>query len=138
MKTCRVCGKTANTKQELSEFVSNNRSPLGKANICKECKRAETNKEYHDNPKKRIEQNKQYRQTKKIRAIEYKGNKCENCGIKYDGTNACIFDFHHLDPNEKDFSPASYRHKSWDAFKTEIDKCSLLCSNCHRLTHHSY
>jgi hypothetical protein len=137
MKTCRVCGLTANTDIDLNNFVSNKRSPLGKANICKACKRAETKKEYHNDPQKRIAQNKCFRQTKKVKGILDKGGKCSKCGIEYNGENACIFDFHHTDPSQKDFSPSSFRHKSWEQFKTEIDKCDLLCANCHRLEHNS-
>lgn len=137
MRKCRVCGLEAHTEKDLENFVSNKRSPHGKSNICLTCKRAETKKEYYDNPNKRINQNKEFRQTKKVRGILDKGGKCAKCTIEYDGNNACIFDFHHTDPTQKDFSPSSFRHKSWDAFKNEIDKCILLCSNCHRLEHHS-
>jgi hypothetical protein len=69
----------------------------------------------------------------KLKAIEYKGGKCEHCGY-----NKCpsVFDFHHLDPNKKDFAISSNGHsRSWDRVKKELDKCILLCSNCHRELH---
>lgn len=69
----------------------------------------------------------------KLKAIEYKGSKCQKCGY-----NRCVdaFDFHHLDPNEKEFSPSRYGHcRSWERVKKELDKCILLCANCHRETH---
>lgn len=138
MRKCRVCGITADTEKDLDLFVSNKNSPFGKANICKRCKREETKQEYKHNPNKRIEQQKTHRQTKKIKAIVYKGGECVRCGIKYNGTNACIFDFHHTDPKQKDFSPSNNRHRPWSVYKEEVDKCILLCSNCHRLEHHSY
>ena len=66
-------------------------------------------------------------------SVEYKGNKCEECGY-----NKCIaaLEFHHKNPAEKDFSISDKNvQTSWLLFKKELDKCSLLCSNCHREKH---
>jgi hypothetical protein len=73
------------------------------------------------------------RQKNKIKAVEYKGGKCEICGY-----NKCIaaLSFHHRNPNEKDFQ-ISKTTKSWIKIKDEIDKCMLLCSNCHSELHYS-
>jgi len=65
--------------------------------------------------------------------VDYKGEKCQCCGYdKYIGA----LEFHHIDPNEKDFS-LSHRGYcySWDKVKKELDKCILVCSNCHREIH---
>ena len=63
--------------------------------------------------------------------IEYKGGKCELCGY-----NKCdsALQFHHKDPTEKDFS-ISGRSLSFDRLKEEVDKCMLVCSNCHAEIH---
>jgi hypothetical protein len=69
----------------------------------------------------------------KIQAVEYKGGKCEKCGY-----NKCIgaLEFHHKDPNAKDFGIASKGYtRSWEKVKKELDKCILVCSNCHREIH---
>lgn len=66
-------------------------------------------------------------------AIEYKGGKCKLCG--YD---RCIeaLEFHHIDPSKKDFSISSRGHaRSWKRVKEELDKCIMLCANCHREIH---
>lgn len=72
-----------------------------------------------------------WRKRKKIELVEYKGGKCEKCGY-----SKCIdaLDFHHVDPNEKDFTIGG---KSWsfDRLKNEVDKCILVCANCHREIH---
>lgn len=41
------------------------------------------------------------------------------------------------DPNEKDFSISFLmsRGKSWENILTELDKCDLVCANCHREIH---
>lgn len=66
-------------------------------------------------------------------AVEYKGGKCQNCGYdKYYGA----LDFHHLDESKKEFAISQYGHsRSWERVKKELDKCIMLCSNCHREVH---
>lgn len=75
---------------------------------------------------------KDYRKRQKEKAVEYKGGKCEKCGY-----NKCItaLEFHHKDPDEKEFSFSKYANNSWDKVQPELDKCALLCANCHREEH---
>lgn len=67
-------------------------------------------------------------------AIEYKGSSCMDCGLVYNN-NHYIFDFHHLDPSLKEKDWNQLRLTSWDKIKIELDKCDLLCGNCHRTRH---
>lgn len=66
----------------------------------------------------------------KTLAIEYKGGKCQICGYKkYPGA----LDLHHINPNKKDFGIADKGYtRSWKIIKAELDKCILVCANCHR------
>lgn len=75
----------------------------------------------------------EWRRKKKIKAIEHKGGKCQviNCG--YD-KSVYSLSFHHINPEEKDFEIAS-SNKSWDFIKSELDKCILVCNNCHAEIH---
>ena len=72
----------------------------------------------------------------KQKCVDYKGGKCIKCG--YNKCNAAL-DFHHLEPEHKDFSISHFNRRSWDENKeliiSELDKCILLCSNCHRELH---
>lgn len=69
----------------------------------------------------------------KEKLVEYKGGKCEICG--YD---KCItaLEFHHLDPNEKEFTIGHNGVLSLEKCKKEADKCILVCANCHRELHY--
>lgn len=69
----------------------------------------------------------------KQKAIDYKGGKCICCNYnRYNGA----LEFHHLNPEEKDFSiGAKGATKSWDKIKLELDKCVLVCSVCHKEIH---
>jgi predicted HNH restriction endonuclease len=72
---------------------------------------------------------------KKIRdqAVTHMGGRCRICG--YDRCPAAL-EFHHLDPARKDFSISSDGStRSWDRVKKEIEKCILVCANCHREVH---
>jgi hypothetical protein len=72
----------------------------------------------------------------KVQFIYEKGGCCERCGLKYDGTNGVVFQFHHR--GNKLFSlssGAAYSH-SLQKVRDEVDKCDLLCGNCHALHHH--
>jgi len=65
--------------------------------------------------------------------LEYKGGKCENCG--YNKCRAAL-EFHHLDVNKKEFSIGQSRLKRvTQQTLDELDKCQLLCANCHREAH---
>lgn len=75
---------------------------------------------------------KQYK-IRKLMAIEYKGGKCQKCG--YDKCPAAM-EFHHRNPDNKEFDWTKIRRKKWEMVLTELDKCDLLCANCHRETHY--
>lgn len=72
---------------------------------------------------------------KKLRemALEYGGGKCILCG--YNRSRRAMV-FHHLDPTKKDFG-LSVRGltRSWEKMLAELEKCVLLCANCHAEVH---
>lgn len=66
-------------------------------------------------------------------AVAYKGGKCQVCGY-----NKCVgaLEFHHINSEEKDFGVSAKGYtRSWDKVREEIDKCVLVCANCHREIH---
>jgi hypothetical protein len=67
----------------------------------------------------------------KLKAIEYKGGKCQVCGY---AKSAASLTFHHRDPSQKDFA-ISGRVVGWSKMQPELDKCDLLCANCHSEEH---
>ncbi len=89
-------------------------------------------KPYYKCKKCTTEAVKKRRYVLKQMAVEYKGGKCEKCGYnKYIGA----LEFHH-ENGEKEFGIGAKGYtRSWEKVKEEIDKCKLLCSNCHREEH---
>jgi len=65
-------------------------------------------------------------------AVKYKGGKCKKCGYnKYMGA----LEFHHKDPLIKDANFQKLRKRKWEEYRAELDKCELLCANCHAEVH---
>lgn len=111
-KICPVCKKD----KSISDFYLR-RNKTGAHSYCIKC----NNKECQ----KRVERYKK-------EAVEYKGGKCKNCGYNiYSGA----LEFHHIDPTQKDFKISKFRNVN-GIVKSELDKCILLCSNCHKEEHH--
>jgi len=110
MKKCSSCQQI---KPE-SEFYSKGKS--GRTNsLCKSC--------FND-----------YCQTRwierKKKAIEYLGGKCSRCGYN---DHYAAMQFHHVE--KKDFAWNKLRLLNWERTKEELDKCVLLCANCHAIIH---
>lgn len=66
------------------------------------------------------------------KCAEYKGGKCLVCGY-----SKCLraLHFHHLIPSEKLFGIAGSHCRGWATNCKEMDKCVLICSNCHSEVH---
>ena len=83
--------------------------------------------------KKRKQQNqlKDKRQHFVLEEMQRRGGKCAKCGF----SDIRALDWHHLDPNEKvnSISEMVRDRVSMDKLQAELDKCELICANCHRI-----
>lgn len=70
----------------------------------------------------------------KLKAVEYLGGECMDCGQTFQDFPS-VFDFHHRDPSTKVRKPSAFFGGKWEKIVVELDKCDLLCSNCHRIRH---
>lgn len=113
MKICSKCGDT----KKLTEFYKNG-STLH--SWCKTCNKENTITRQRNLKKK---------------CVEYLGGKCASCKGVY---HPAVYDFHHKDPDKKDFSLSKRSTTNFQNIVKELDKCLLLCSNCHRIEHASY
>lgn len=128
MKICNKC----KIERNLDDY--NIRSSTKKLNtICKFCEREYKLKHYYNNKESHfIRNNKTNKKLKQI-VLEYKlNNSCKVCNE----THPACLDFHHLDPKLKTKEIGVIM--KWGSSKKlleEIDKCIILCSNCHRKLH---
>ena len=72
-------------------------------------------------------------QSLKEKAVEYMGGCCITCGY-----NRCLaaLQFHHINPYEKEFNISDKNR--WVDIVDELEKCVLLCANCHVEAHADY
>lgn len=77
-----------------------------------------------------------WRKRFKRKLISAMGGKCQCCG--YDRCDEAL-EFHHIDPVLKEFTFASIRAnpKKLESIIPELEKCILVCSNCHKEIHSS-
>lgn len=115
VKICEICSE---------RFDSNSKSRI----YCYDCSGDSTRLDNET----RKHQKTILRRSMKIQAIKLLGGKCSKCG--YD---KCIdaLEFHHENPQEKEFKLGSGNTMSWKEYKNEALKCKLLCSNCHKEIH---
>jgi DNA replicative helicase MCM subunit Mcm2 (Cdc46/Mcm family) len=73
----------------------------------------------------------EYQRNMKQKCVEYGGGQCKICDYK---KHIGSLEFHHINPSVKEFR-ISGNNKSWEEIKPELDKCVLVCSNCHKEIH---
>lgn len=119
-KTCKMCG-IEKPRDEFYKLTGKQYKAHWdcRDSYCKPCKSKSVNLK---------------RQTIKLEAVAYLGGVCNDCGLE--SPHGCVYDFHHLDPTKKDFSFSSVPFKPLNKIKDELDKCVLLCANCHRIRHY--
>lgn len=158
IRICKYCKKTFTRKNNENKIFckfciklshsTRNGYETEKTRFCSFCKEHKMKTNFHI--KKYIDNKKIYHSyckkcfskycnnrwvKKKLKAIEYKGGKCLDCKQQYPYQ---VYDFHHLDPNKKEFNWDKLRLRSFEHIKKELEKCVLLCSNCHRIRHIKY
>lgn len=129
MKT-KICTK-CNLEKPIEEFNNNQCKTDGKQSECKQCHRLLCNKYYQNNKQ-------QYRNRSKVHRLKIyqivnniKKSGCCKCGEK---DIACL-DFHHINNKIKSIS-SLIANENLDLINKEIQKCIILCANCHRKLHY--
>lgn len=132
MKRCYKC----DTKKQLSEFSINENKSDGLNSECKECQKKYFADYYAKNKEKHCDRVKRVISGKKATIAKYKIDKgCNRCGYN---KHWAALQFHHTNPNEKDFNIAVSMSLPLDVLFKEINKCEVLCANCHAIEHSSH
>jgi hypothetical protein len=129
-KTCTKC----NQIKSIKDFTRRKSSKDNYHSRCKTCTRKDTQQHYKQNKSYYLAKNK--RQKAKLCSWfkNYKVTlKCNQC----DESHISCLSFHHIDPSKKEINVATAVARTWSKEKiiSEIEKCIILCENCHRKLH---
>ena len=96
-----------------------------------EKRKAYQQKWHSENKRPKSEQTSWLKRKKMV--ADAKDKPCAYCNVKYD---PCVMDLHHIDPLVKDNQVSHLmKSSSYGKLQEEIDKCVVLCANCHRMLH---
>lgn len=126
MKTCNKC------KRNLDE---SNFSKKGKGlqSVCKACHKEYRDAHYQRNKDKYIQKTKERAAQYQEDYIKYKKTlSCNSCGE----SRYWLLEFHHTDSSKEFNISTKSSSMPLDTLKKEIDKCEVLCANCHRDRHY--
>lgn len=130
-KQCSTCKEN----KPLSEYHTNKCKPDGLHNYCKVCWKSYRRKHYLENKQKYIDKSKRWRHERRDSLAALKKTlSCAHC----EENHPAVLEFHHEDPKKKEGS-ISKLALEWadERLRKELDKCTVLCANCHRKLHYS-
>lgn len=131
-KICSKCKK----EKPITEFNTRKRkTKISLQSNCISCNKEYAKQHYNDNKVLYIKRKEITKKALKDWFVDYKSTlKCEICGY-----NKCIeaLDFHHINVDEKDFAISVMINSQMNKTNiiNEINKCMILCANCHREIH---
>lgn len=127
-KTCNACG----VLKHVSDFHPNKTCTLGVVKTCRTCSSARVANWYSKNRDRRQSLANSRNQRMKQLAVDRFGNKCADCMQEYPNY---VYQFHHIDPNVKEGNPSAFMTGTLAKMWKELDKCVMLCANCHIIRH---
>lgn len=120
-RVCRICERDLDVSEFHTSRIDGRIDLRYKNSYCKKCQAHKA---------------KSSRQLFKMDCVKYKGGKCEVCG--YDKCVAAL-EFHHRNKMDKEFQISRCsKYSLTEQIKAELDKCQIVCSNCHKEIHYSY
>jgi len=125
MKICSSCNK----EQPLENFSLRNKNTEIRNTWCKNCNKKYNKEHYQKNKIKYLEKSKSYEKNNRKYMYDYlKNHPCEECGE----TRIAALQFDHIEIKNKSFTIGHYGRKTGIVkLKEEIEKCRILCANCH-------
>lgn len=128
-KVCNYCLK----EKPLVDFHKNKQCSYGRTGTCKVCLANKRSVWYNSNRARRQEEANNRNRQRKAYIVEHFGGICFDCQQQYP---QYVYEFHHLDPTQKDVNPSKALSWREDRMWKELDKCIMLCSNCHKIRHY--
>ena len=131
MKQCNKCKQI----KDLSDFFKNKSKKDGYQGHCKVCSNNAAKKTYKINSSSRLKTDLRNKNRRKyMQGIINSIKEGTFCSICNESDISCL-DFHHLNSNIKEIAPTNLVNYGLESLIKELNKCIVLCSNCHRKLH---
>lgn len=124
----RACSRCKASKP-IEEFNFRNRSAGLRHIYCRECGKQYTQNHYKRNKRQYIERSLRANAKRRDYLHQMKSRPCADCGVQYP---YYVMDFDHREGEEKEFEMNRVSYVTMRAIKREIEKCDVVCANCHR------
>jgi hypothetical protein len=128
-KICTQCKK----EKAITEYRRDRLRTDGRNSACKVCMRSLQSKRYKElYSQTRATRDKALRDENRKKLDEIK----RFCGCSCcDEKELVCLEFHHRNSSQKDFTIGQNTHRTWNYIESEISKCTIVCSNCHKKIH---
>jgi hypothetical protein len=129
-RRCGGCGKL----KALSEFAWQRKRRRQRDNLCRSCRSAYKRRHYLANKKRYVDQARARKQVLRLKRTRYllryfAIHPCVDCGE----SDPVVLEFDHLEGDSKSFDIGhSLPYRNWRSILEEIEKCEVVCANCHR------
>ncbi len=124
----RLCSKCKVTKP-IEEFNFRFRATGVRLPYCRECGKELTRDHYQRNKRQYIARSIRAKERRREYLRQAKSRPCVDCDVQYP---YYVMDFDHREGEEKLFELNRVNRLTMRAIKQEIEKCDVVCSNCHR------
>lgn len=130
---------TCKEEKSADDFPWRNQAKGQKQNFCKECKKVYNKTWYLKNKEKHLvtvsKNNQRYRPAIRKLIRETKNVPCMDCGISYP---YYVMDFDHREDKKYTVGRLAGSFYSLETIRREMDKCDVVCANCHRIRTHKH
>lgn len=125
-KTCSKC----KVSKPTGEFNFRHKATKTRLSYCKECGKILTRSHYRNNKRQYLDRNARSYLKRRELVREMKSHACADCGLQYP---YYVMDFDHREGEVKEYELNRIDRMSMKALLREIEKCDVVCSNCHRV-----
>lgn len=125
-KTCSKC----KASKSISEFNFKHTASGLRQSYCKECGKGLTRNHYRNNKRQYLDRNVRSYMKRRELVRQMKSRACADCGIQYP---FYVMDFDHREGESKEYELNRIDRMTTWAILSEIKKCDVVCSNCHRV-----
>lgn len=124
-KTCSKC----KTSKPLIEFNFRYRASGIRHSYCKDCGKGLTRSHYRNHKRQYLKRNARSYLKRRELIRGMKSRPCADCGIQYP---YYVMDFDHREGETKEYELSRTERMTIRAIMREIEKCDVVCANCHR------